>query len=253
MDETQKQFLDIVTQVRTHLELQAALGLNAVETVSPGAISPAPAVSPIRAPIATKQLSAAKPPAEVNTQGLAAVLREFSECKRCELSAGRKNIVFGEGNSEARLVFIGEAPGQEEEDLKRPFAGLAGELLMDIIVKGMKLKPEDVYICTIVKCRPPGHRKPGPDEINACETILTRQIEAIGPKVIVALGGAAASSLLKTSEGITTIRGKWQAYNGIPVMPTFHPAHILKKASDKKLVWEDIKKVMVELEKVKKG
>jgi DNA polymerase len=171
----------------------------------------------------------------------------------CGLSAGRKNIVFGEGNPEAMLVFVGEAPGQEEENLKRPLAGPAGDLLTDIIVKGMKLKLEDVYICNILKCRPPAHRKPGPDEINACEAVLARQIEAIGPKVIVALGGTAASSLLKTSEGITTIRGQWQSYNGIPVMPTFHPAHLLKKESDKKLVWEDIKKVMAKLEKVKKG
>ncbi len=155
--------------------------------------------------------------------------------------------MFGEGDPKAVLVFVGEGPGQEEDEQGRPFVGAAGQLLTDIIVKGMKLAREDVYICNIVKCRPPGNRNPEPDEIEACEPFLKKQLQAINPGVIVALGNVAVKTLLKTGEGITSLRGKWRAYNGIPLMPTFHPAYLLRNPRDKKLVWEDIQQVMEKL------
>ncbi len=160
--------------------------------------------------------------------------------------------MFGEGDPNARLVFIGEGPGQEEDQQGRPFVGAAGQLLTDIIVKGMGLRREEVYICNIVKCRPPGNRNPEPDEIQACEPFLSRQLQAIKPDFIVGLGNVAVKTILKTTEGITALRGKWKTFLGIPVMPTFHPAYLLRNPADKKLVWEDIKKVMAEMKKISK-
>jgi DNA polymerase len=251
MYEVQHEFLDIVTQVRAHLEYQKALGVNAVTTASYGAI---PAVLPVftgtRPGVA---MPAGQQAPHSLVSGLDAVRTELGDCTRCKLYAGRKTIVFGEGNAQALLVFVGEGPGQEEDQQGRPFVGAAGQLLTDIIVKGMKLRREEVYICNIVKCRPPNNRNPDPDEINACEPFLIKQLEAIKPKVIVGLGNVAVKTLLKTNEGITSLRGNWKTYQGIPLMPTFHPAYLLRNPSDKKLVWEDIKKVMAELEKTTKG
>lgn len=171
----------------------------------------------------------------------------MGDCTRCKLHRGRTHLVFGEGNPRARVVFVGEGPGLEEDREGRPFVGEAGRLLTDIIVKGMKLKREDVYICNIVKCRPPENRNPEPDEIEACESFLKKQLLAVNPEVIVALGNVAAKTLLRTGENITALRGAWRAYEGIPLMPTFHPAHLLRKPKDKKLVWEDIQHVMKKL------
>lgn len=251
MDEIQQEFLDIVTQVRTHLEYQRALGVRVVEAVaaSPAAIAVPPVVEPIAK--VQEEPETQKPAAPAG--GLTAVRDELGDCTRCKLCKGRKTIVFGEGDPEAVLVFVGEGPGQEEDQQGRPFVGAAGQLLTDIIVKGMKLNREDVYICNIVKCRPPGNRNPEPDEIEACEPFLIKQLQAIRPKMIVALGNVAVKTLLKTKEGITKLRGTWKTYQGIPLMPTFHPAYLLRNPSDKKLVWEDIKKVLAEMEKTKKG
>jgi DNA polymerase len=184
---------------------------------------------------------------------LSKIQADLSNCTRCKLCKNRKNLVFGEGNARALLVFVGEGPGQEEDEQGRPFVGAAGQLLTDIIVKGMQLKREDVYICNIVKCRPPENRNPEPDEIKACEPFLIKQLQAIKPEIIVALGNVPAKTLLKTNEGITALRGKWKSYEGMRLMPTFHPAYLLRNPSGKKAVWEDIKKVMAELEKSSKG
>ena len=255
MDEIQQEFLDIVTQVRGHLEYQRALGVSVVETVAAKAVPPsAIAVSPAVKPAAKAQKDPeAQNPAAAKAGGLSAVRDDLGDCTRCKLCKGRKTIVFGEGDPEAVLVFVGEGPGQEEDQQGRPFVGAAGQLLTDIIVKGMRLDREDVYICNIVKCRPPGNRNPEPDEIEACEPFLIKQLQAIRPKMIVALGNVAVKTLLRTKEGITKLRGTWRTYQGIPLMPTFHPAYLLRNPSDKKLVWEDIKKVMVEMEKLMKG
>jgi uracil-DNA glycosylase len=262
VSDIQQELLEIVTQVRTHLEYQRALGVAVVESPIAPASTAAPVSQPgnklVRTaepapqePVKKETRVALSPPAPSGTLSL--VREELGECTRCKLSKGRNAIVFGEGNPEARLVFIGEGPGQEEDQQGRPFVGAAGQLLTDIIVKGMQLKREDVYICNIVKCRPPGNRNPEPDEIEACEPFLIKQLQAIRPQFIVALGNVAVKTLLKTKAGITSLRGTWQTYQGIPLMPTFHPAYLLRTPGDKKLVWEDIKKVMAEMEKIKKG
>jgi uracil-DNA glycosylase family 4 len=255
MSDIQNEFLDIVTQVRTHLEYQRVLGVSVVETVavktvSPSSIAVPRAVKPVEE---VQQEPETQKPAAATAGGLSAVRDELGDCTRCKLCTGRKTIVFGEGNSAAALVFVGEGPGQEEDQQGRPFVGAAGQLLTDIIVKGMKLKRDDVYICNIVKCRPPNNRNPEPDEIEACEPFLIKQLQAIRPAVIVALGNVAVKTLLKTTEGITRLRGTWKTYQGIALMPTFHPAYLLRNPADKKLVWEDIKKVMAEMEKARKG
>ncbi|MBI2358248.1 MAG: uracil-DNA glycosylase [Deltaproteobacteria bacterium] len=171
----------------------------------------------------------------------------IGDCRRCKLWPGRTHLVFGVGNPQAHVMFIGEGPGRDEDLQGEPFVGRAGQLLTDIIVKGMGLGREDVYIANVVKCRPPENRNPEPDEVEACEPFLLRQIELISPRVIVALGKFAVQTLLKTKAPITRLRGVWHEFNGIKIMPTFHPAYLLRNPGDKKLVWQDIKKVIEEL------
>jgi len=171
------------------------------------------------------------------------VKKELGDCQRCSLGRVRTNIVFGEGNPKAEIVFVGEAPGGDEDIQGRPFVGRAGQLLTRII-EAMGLKRDDVYICNILKCRPPGNRNPRPEEIAACEPFLIRQLEAINPRVICALGTVAARTLLKTDVPITVLRGKFHSYHGIQLMPTYHPAYLLRNAGAKKQVWEDVQKIM---------
>jgi DNA polymerase len=173
--------------------------------------------------------------------------REIGDCQRCKLAPHRTNLVFGVGNAAARLVFVGEAPGADEDTKGEPFVGRAGQLLTEIITKGMGLRREDVYIANVIKCRPPDNRNPEPDEVASCEPFLIRQLGLIGPQVIVALGKFAAQTLLRTKTPITKLRGQWGDYRGIKVMPTFHPAYLLRNPGDKRLVWADIKAVMAEL------
>ena len=250
MNELEQDYFEIVTQVKAHLEYQKALGMGFVEVAT---ISPVQAALPdtLKAkPIVSAPAASVSVPTVVSG-GLAAVRQDLGECTRCKLHSGRKTIVFGEGDPGAAIVFVGEGPGQEEDQQGRPFVGAAGQLLTDIIVKGMKLRREDVYICNIVKCRPPNNRNPEPDEIAACEPFLKKQLQAIKPKVIIGLGNVAVKTLLKTKEGITSLRGRWHQYEGIPLMPTFHPAYLLRTPGDKRLVWDDIKKVLAELDKLR--
>lgn len=172
--------------------------------------------------------------------------QEVIGCKQCSLYKTRNNPVFGEGNPKAKLVFVGEAPGREEDLQGRPFVGRAGELLTKII-EAMRLKRRDVYIANILKCRPPENRNPLPSEIVACQDYLRQQLELINPKAICCLGKFACSTLFNQDFPITKLRGKFFDYRGIKVMPTFHPAYLLRNPQDKKLVWEDMKKVMKEL------
>lgn len=174
------------------------------------------------------------------------VRAELGDCRRCILADSRKNIVFGEGSPKAELVFVGEAPGADEDAQGRPFVGRAGQLLTRII-EAMKLRRSDVYICNILKCRPPGNRNPAPAEIEACEPFLRKQLEAIGPRVICALGTFAARTLLKTDSPITVLRGRFHDYQGIRLMPTYHPAYLLRNPGAKKMVWEDVQMIMHEL------
>jgi uracil-DNA glycosylase len=173
---------------------------------------------------------------------LEAIREDIGECTRCKLHEHRTHIVFGEGDPQARLVFVGEGPGADEDASGRPFVGRAGQLL-DKIIAAIGLKREEVYIANVVKCRPPGNRTPERDEVATCEQFLFRQIAFIKPKVIVALGSPAFQCLLKTKDTITRSRGEWRDWNGIKVMPTFHPAYLLRSPDKKRETWEDMKKV----------
>lgn len=179
---------------------------------------------------------------------LESLKREVSGCKNCDLYKTRLNVVFGSGDPKAKLMFIGEAPGEEEDIQGLPFVGRAGQLLTKII-EAMRLNRQDVYIANILKCRPPNNRIPLPTEILACAGNVKAQVEIIKPKVICTLGKFASQTLLKTETPISALRGKFQEYNGIKVMPTFHPAYLLRNPGDKKLVWEDMKKILREMEK----
>jgi len=180
--------------------------------------------------------------------GLAFLKKEVLNCARCDLYKTRTNVVFGAGNPRARLMFIGEAPGMQEDLEGMPFVGKAGQLLTKII-ESMGLKRKDVYIANVLKCRPPDNRNPLPTEILTCEEYLIRQVEAVNPYIICALGKFAAQTLLKTQEPITKLRGQFYDYRGIKLIPTFHPAYLLRNPEDKKLVWKDMKKIMEILEK----
>lgn len=173
---------------------------------------------------------------------------DLGTCRRCKLNKGRKHIVFGAGNPEAKLVFVGEGPGHEEDIQGQPFVGQAGQLLTRIL-RAINLRREDVYICNIIKCRPPGNRNPEPDEIAACIPFLHRQLRAIGPRLICALGTFAAQTLLGTKTPISRLRGRFYVYEGIHLLPTYHPAFLLRNASKKPEVWEDMKKLRDAYEK----
>jgi DNA polymerase len=180
---------------------------------------------------------------DVNTPTLQDIRQELGDCHRCPLCQKRTHIVFGEGNPQARLAFVGEAPGADEDMQGRPFVGKAGQLLTKII-QAMGLTRQDVYICNILKCRPPGNRNPKPDEITTCEPFLVKQLQVIQPKVICALGTFAAHTLLKTEVPITILRGRFHTYQGIHLMPTYHPAYLLRNPGAKKQVWEDMQMIM---------
>ena len=171
---------------------------------------------------------------------------DLGECTRCKLHKGRTQLVFGVGDAQARLMFVGEAPGADEDEQGVPFVGRAGQLLTQII-EAMGLEREDVYIANVVKCRPPGNRNPEPDEVEQCEPFLLRQIDVIKPTVVVALGKFAAQSLLRTTEPITKLRGQFHQIGNIRVIPTFHPAYLLRNPAAKREVWEDMKQVMAVL------
>lgn len=174
---------------------------------------------------------------------LDAIRKDLGDCQRCGLGASRNELVYGIGNPNARLVLVGEAPGREEDQKGEPFVGEAGRLL-DRILQAMGMQREDVYICNVLKCRPPDNRDPQPEEVATCEAFLIRQIAAIKPQVIIGLGRFAVHSLLKNKVPISRIRGEWQSYQGTPLMPTYHPAYLLRNPEGKRDVWEDMKEVM---------
>jgi uracil-DNA glycosylase family 4 len=180
------------------------------------------------------------------SESLEDIRRELGDCRRCPLGETRTNLVFGVGNENADIAFVGEAPGRDEDLRGEPFVGEAGQLLTKIVL-AMGLAREDVYICNVLKCRPPNNRNPQPDEIESCEPFLLRQLQAISPKVIVALGTFAAQTLLRTREPISRLRGRFHDYHGIPLMPTFHPAYLLRNPAMKREVWDDMKTVLKKL------
>jgi DNA polymerase len=231
MDETADseiaELRELIGQARTHVRRQQRLGVERLYVAWPersaGIPEPSPALTQVR--------------------------EALGECMRCKLHKGRKSIVFGVGNPQAWLLFVGEAPGADEDQQGEPFVGKAGQLLTRII-EAMKLTREQVYICNIVKCRPPANRNPEPDEIAACEPFLLAQLQAIQPKLICVLGTVAAQTLLRTREPISKLRGRFYDYHGIPVMPTFHPAYLLRNPYEKKTVWEDMKLLQRAYEKL---
>ena len=182
---------------------------------------------------------------QIGSETLVDVRTDLGDCHRCRLSQGRSKIVFGDGDPKAQLVFVGEGPGFEEDQQGKPFVGPAGQLLTRII-EAINLTRSQVYICNIVKCRPPGNRNPEPEEINTCFPFLERQIAAIQPDFISALGTFAAQTLLRTTTPISRLRGRFHEYRGIRVLPTYHPAYLLRNPEKKREVWEDMKMLMKE-------
>ncbi|MBM4254469.1 MAG: uracil-DNA glycosylase [Deltaproteobacteria bacterium] len=172
---------------------------------------------------------------------------EISDCRRCKLRQGRTNIVFGVGDPHAEVMFVGEGPGRDEDIRGEPFVGRAGQLLTEIITKGMKMRRDEVYIANVVKCRPPDNRNPEPDEITACQPFLMKQVELVKPRIIIALGTFAAQTLLQNKTPISRLRGVWHSYQGVKLMPTLHPAYLLRNPNDKRLVWQDIQAVLREM------
>ncbi|OFW27391.1 MAG: hypothetical protein A3H27_12110 [Acidobacteria bacterium RIFCSPLOWO2_02_FULL_59_13] len=172
------------------------------------------------------------------------IRKDLGDCRRCKLWEGRKTIVFGDGNPNAELVFVGEGPGADEDEQGLPFVGRAGQLLTDMIEKGMKLARRDVYICNIIKCRPPANRKPEKDEVAACRQFVERQVDSIRPRVVCALGATAAETLLDVREPMHKLRGQWFAFHGIPLLVTYHPAFLLRDPSKKGEAWADLKKIL---------
>jgi uracil-DNA glycosylase len=234
----------LLRDLRAHLSWQRDASGAELMGMQPRPLAPEASPQPVlRAPA---EGVIAPLPSQVGRRTLEEVRRELGDCRRCKLCTARRQIVFGSGNPKARLVFVGEGPGAEEDAQGLPFVGPAGQLLTKMIV-AMGLTRDDVYICNVVKCRPPGNRNPEPDEIAACEPFLRAQLQSIGPEVVVALGKFAAQTLLRDSTPITRLRGQWRTYQGMKLMPTFHPAYLLRNPPEKKPCWEDLKAVMAVL------
>ena len=237
---TDAEIIDIVRQLKAELQWAARTGMI-VEDPAPQAVTPPQnqrEITPL-----VPQAQAVSNTFPMSTRTLPEVREELGDCTRCKLHTGRKNIVFGVGNPKADLMFIGEGPGAEEDRSGEPFVGPAGQLLTKII-QAMGFSREEVYIANIVKCRPPKNRDPEPDEISACIGFLKGQVSAIQPKVIVCLGRPASQTLLNSRTAISRLRGQWSQFEGIDVMPTFHPSYLLRSPEQKRPVWEDMQAVV---------
>ena len=259
----------LVGQLRTNLEARGRSGLvgvvvskgpkasaaaaattvTAPPVVAPPVVAAAPVVERQRDNVPEDGGEVAGPKAKTGKSGLQVVRDDLGDCKRCKLAPSRTNLVYGVGNPDAELVFVGEAPGADEDAQGEPFVGKAGQLLTKMI-EAMGYTRDDVYICNVLKCRPPGNRNPEPDEVASCEPFLKRQLAAIRPRMIVALGKFAAQCLLRDDTPITRLRGGFRSYEGIPLMPTLHPAYLLRDPTKKKLAWEDLKAVNAALARV---
>jgi uracil-DNA glycosylase len=254
-------------ELRRRLEFYQDLGIKQIYRRTPPApaaqIAPLPELEPAistrntpmqNTPIQPVQIQ----PAEIQLPGLVPdgdtlerIRADIGDCTRCRLCKGRNKIVFGDGSPDAKLVFVGEGPGADEDEQGIPFVGRAGQLLTQMIEgtaakEGIPLKRADVYICNVVKCRPPENRTPEPDEMEICGQFLFRQLSVIKPKAICALGSTAAKALLGGKDGVTKLRGKWHKWNGIPLMVTYHPSYLLRPYNQnaKRESWEDLKKVL---------
>jgi uracil-DNA glycosylase len=206
-------------------------------------LAPAPRIASLPKPAGPSLFEAAD---KIADDTLLRIREDLGECTRCKLHSTRHTIVFGDGNPKAELVFVGEGPGADEDAQGLPFVGRAGKLLTQMI-EAMGLQRKDVYICNVVKCRPPGNRQPEEDEVSTCSPFLLRQIDAIAPKVIVCLGAVAAKTLLRTNRGISQFRGEWLEFRGRKLLATYHPAYLLRNPAAKSEVWKDLRKVMAVL------
>ena len=242
MDDPREELRALVAGFRTHLEARGRSGLLGV---SAAVASRAVAIvqdqrPPPNLPHAADGAGEGRP---VGAAGLVLTREELGDCQRCRLKDGRKQIVYGVGNPDADLVFVGEAPGADEDRLGEPFVGAAGQLLTKMI-EAMGFRREDVYICNVIKCRPPGNRPPEPDEVASCEPFLKKQLAALRPRMIVTLGKFAAHCLLRVDTPITRLRGNFKSYEGIQLMPTFHPSFLLRDPSRKREAWSDLQDVV---------
>jgi uracil-DNA glycosylase family 4 len=207
-----------------------------------------PIAAPVKssAPLSSSGPSLFDAANQLSTETLLQIRDDLGECTRCKLHSTRNKIVFGDGNTKAQLVFVGEGPGADEDAQGLPFVGRAGKLLTQMI-EAMGLERPDVYICNVVKCRPPGNRQPEPDEVGSCSPFLFRQLDSIKPRVIVCLGATAFQTLLQTNRSISHYRGQWLDFRGYKMLPTYHPAYLLRNPAAKADVWKDLQKVMAEL------
>jgi DNA polymerase len=246
-----RELRELTLALRAHVEWQrdtgssgfdvaaaAATAAAVLPAVASTAAAPAPVAAPISAPVSTP----ASVPADA-AQRLAQLAVTVSTCQKCVLCQKRKQTVFARGTGSCGVCFVGEGPGADEDAQGFPFVGKAGQLL-DKMIEAMGWGRDEVYVCNVVKCRPPDNRKPEPDEMAACLPYLAEQLELVRPSVIVALGATAVQGLLGTSGGIMRLRGNWKTYRGIPLMPTFHPAYLLRTPSAKRQVWEDLQEVL---------
>ena len=215
-----QRILEIITDLKNYLEYLKGMGIDSLFVSGE----------------ASQEVS------QSNVQTLDEIRRELGDCRRCKLHRTRRTIVFGEGNEKATLMFIGEGPGYDEDVQGRPFVGKAGQLLTKII-QSIHREREEVYITNIIKCRPPQNRNPEPDEIQSCHPFLEKQIQSIQPKMICALGTFAAQTLLSTNAKITALRGRFFDLGGIKVLPTYHPAYLLRNPERKREVWDDMKQI----------
>ncbi len=226
---TKQTILDAIEEINGSLQQLAANGCRGFEC----------------SPQSLETLSSWAQPVRLSSETLVDIRSDLGDCQRCKLASGRTNIVFGSGSATAKLVFVGEGPGFDEDQKGEPFVGAAGQLLTKIIA-AINLSREQVYICNIIKCRPPGNRNPESDEIESCLPFLERQIAAIQPDFICALGKFAAQTLLKSDVPISRLRGRFYDYNGIKVLPIYHPAYLLRNPEKKREVWQDMQMLMKE-------
>ncbi len=279
-----EELAELTAALRAHVEWQAETGASGLPAgplpdelralldrpaISSPEVSPAPASTPVAAPAPPPARAVEQPPARAVEQPaarphqpspprratepssgpdervtrLALLAEEARSCTKCRLHTKRKQAVFARGNPFAELCFVGEGPGADEDAQGEPFVGKAGQLL-DRMIAAMGYQRDEVYICNIVKCRPPENRKPEPDEMAACSPFAVQQIGLVKPKALVALGATAVQAMMGTTEGITRLRGRMKMYKGIPMMPTFHPAYLLRNPDAKREVWADLQEVM---------
>lgn len=232
---------DLQAEILEHLKFYRSMGVRLVARPAEQGL-PAAAAPPVKPAIEIPEIRSLFTPQTSGIESLEGIRTDLGDCRRCKLAPMRKHIVFGSGNPNADLMFVGEAPGADEDEQGMPFVGRAGQLLTRII-QAIEMRREDVYICNVLKCRPPGNRAPESDEVAACRGFVMRQVASVRPRVICALGTYAAQALLGTKDSIGRLRGHFIDFHGAKLMATFHPAYLLRNPAEKRKVWEDVQKI----------